>query len=441
MRGTQVLTFLFPLACLFAQTPPAITNQATAQHALSSAGRGSETLAQVAIRPNRLGWRVEQPKTEVWKRADLQRLRRAPLVDGSEVFVLNDSELHCLYLATGKTRWTAKLPKESDPWVSPLHLSEDRVFFSDENYQLFALDRKTGEQVWKTQLEKHKPNFENSTRSQPVSQPSISGGTLFVGTWGLVVFSHVGELHALDLATGKLLWTTKLKDGMDQPPILARDMVLARGGKAVTRVNAKSGALDRVFAAESGFQTRVVTENGKAWFNSGGWLQALDLETGETKRLLKTNWSVLPFPAEGMLITPKYSVFGRGTVVVLDPITGKTVWEGKDKLIGDPVAFQGGVIFPTSDDVLVAQEMLTGQDRFRIKLLGELTDTLLPMANGLLVQCLNGKSKNEEFLIALEASKGTEQWRWKLPKDMKRSLVFAPEGLLAPAAEGLMLFR
>lgn len=435
-------TLLAVSASLLAQAPPPgpPPGMQPMIMQLSVQGQGSGTLPQGRHRPATLAWKQERPVGEAWKLSDLGPARGVPQVDGSELFVMDQGALHCLDLAQGKRKWSAPLPGK-ETWLSPLTLSADRVFYGTSEYQLVALDRRTGAQVWKAQLEKHIPHYDNGTRSQPVSQVCIGKDRVFVGTWGLVLFSHVGELHALDLASGKALWSQKLKDGVDQAPFLAGDKVLARGGRLIAAFSAESGAPAGQFPAESGFQGPAVKGPDRDYFCSDGWLQTLNPATGEAKKLVKTTRMVTPFPAEGLVAAAQYGSWGKGTPLVIDPATGKALWESKERAIGDPVVQADTLVFPAPDKALVGLELRSGKARFRVNLPGEALDSPIPTPSALLVHCQDGKKKDESLLLALDPVTGAEAWRWAFPKGLCAPPVYCPEGIVAWSADGLRLMR
>jgi alcohol dehydrogenase (cytochrome c) len=191
-----------------------------------------------------------------------------------------------------------------------------------------AIDARSGRQIWRwTRQQKVVNPYEINPFSRGVS---IVGNRVFVGTLD-------GWLIAIDARTGQSLWETQVVDTMDgssitSPPLVLKDMVITgmTGGEYATR-----GHLDAYDAATGKRRWRFYTIpapgefgndtwKGESWKTGGGptWL------TGSFDPELNLVYWAIGNPA------PEFDRAARGemdnlftnSVVALDPDTGKMQW-------------------------------------------------------------------------------------------------------------------
>jgi outer membrane protein assembly factor BamB len=114
---------------------------------------------------------------------------------------------HAVSLADGKIVWTF-------PAGKPIHgealATDDALFFVCDIGFLFKLDRKTGAEVWRYDLEDSRvprilphPSVDGFDHGAP--RPTLADGILYVG-------SGDGGLHAVDAASGKRVWRFATQD-------------------------------------------------------------------------------------------------------------------------------------------------------------------------------------------------------------------------------------
>lgn len=166
--------------------------------------------------------------------------RGMPTVDGELLYALgSDGDLVCLEIATGKQRWHLNFRdafgSESPRWAwseSPL-VDGDRLICSPGGVDatILAVDKLTGETVWKTAIEE----ADLAGYGSPV-RATISGVRQYV------VFLAKGVV-GVDAATGKLLWRyAKTAEGSPAnilTPIVDGDHVYtgsSRGGGGLVRI-------------------------------------------------------------------------------------------------------------------------------------------------------------------------------------------------------------
>ncbi len=107
------------------------------------------------------------------------------------------------------------LPKDNPDWdtqhpgISSLSLDANRVYFGHRDKHVYALDRETGQQVWKT-----------STGGVNRSSPALgTADLLFVG-------SYNGNLYALDKADGQIRWSVPVGGAIHSSPALDGGVVV-----------------------------------------------------------------------------------------------------------------------------------------------------------------------------------------------------------------------
>ena len=125
----------------------------------------------------------------------------AALRDGFAYVGTGGGVFHAVSLADGKIAWTF-------PAGKAIHgealATDDAVFFVCDLGFLFKLDRKTGAEVWRYDLDDARvprilphPSVDGFDHSAP--RPVLADGVLYVG-------SGDGGLHAVDAASGKRVW-------------------------------------------------------------------------------------------------------------------------------------------------------------------------------------------------------------------------------------------
>ena len=139
---------------------------------------------------------------------------------------------------TGLARsWTAAGPrlvwkKTTGEGFSGIAVAGGRLYtgaaFGDLEHAL-CLDAATGEEVWRTPIGK---KFTEDFGNGPRSTPTVVGGRVYVA-------SSYGDVHALDAATGKVIWSVDLQKAYGAPvpqrgyspsPLVDGDLVLVEAG-------------------------------------------------------------------------------------------------------------------------------------------------------------------------------------------------------------------
>jgi outer membrane protein assembly factor BamB len=164
------------------------------------------------------------------------------LADGVLYVGSGDGSFHAVDAASGQRIWrfVNAAGKDEDlavPWSkqgsrknrTDAVLDGPRVIFGSFDHHVYALDRRTGAQLW-----------EKDTRTEITGSPALIAGKLILGNRG-------GLLAALDPATGERLWRTTLwGSAVESTPVAGAGSVFYIGASDLRRVTAMDGADGRV---------------------------------------------------------------------------------------------------------------------------------------------------------------------------------------------------
>ncbi len=161
-----------------------------------------------------------------------------------------------------------------------------------------------------------------ATRGGFSSSPTLVNGTLYTG-------NNAGELFAIDPASGKVKWTYKVMNPLMSAPLVYRDLVILGEGNENSPGGASPSHPIRVGAPPNA-------------------LFALDARTGALVWRKALPGSGMPTPAiiKGTLVHHN----GYGSIIGVDPISGRTLYERNLHSIASMAAAVplGGDVFATA---------------------------------------------------------------------------------------------
>ena len=272
---------------------------------------------------------------------------------------------------------------------------------------LVALDSGTGDERWRVPLAATFPPRDGSTGG-PVSTPAIYDGVVY----GL---GPRGELVAVALATGAVLWQTHLvRDlgavephwGFTTSPLVVGDrlIVLTGGapGRAATAFDRRTGAVQwRSGSDDASYQSpMLITSDGREAVLAAGdrWLMAFDPRDGREiwkkehggtgffamivnpVSIGKGRWLITHKPGESVLVdasspAPLWStrelrgsysqpiyhrgmIFGMagGFLSAIDAATGERLWRSRPPGDGFPILVDGHLVIATKDGRITVAE-------------------------------------------------------------------------------------
>lgn len=313
-------------------------------------------------------WRVEIGKPRPGKHEKATGSNSSPVTDGQFVYAyFKSGDLACCR-TDGEIVWQKNLQAtygEDTLWwdlgTSPV-LTEKAVVIAvmqtGPSY-LLALDRKTGQELWKANRELPAPDEANQSYSTPIV--AEIGGQEVLLTLG------ADHLTCHTASDGELLW----KQGGFNPeqqrffrsiasPVLANDLVICSysRGKSLTAVKVNAEAEDQRIAWHrtdlgSDVPTPTVSENRLYVVGDRGDLSCLNVATGETiwqQELPKSRipYSSSPIVAGGHVFITREDAT---TFVIQDSETYKLVATNSvpGKTVATPVLARGSVFLRTYD--------------------------------------------------------------------------------------------
>ena len=261
------------------------------------------------------------------------------IADGTLFFGSHDGNFYALDAATGKRKWVfntageklfsarhlhGQEPADSvftdrwDFWLSSPAIDGRKLYFGSGSGFLYALDLKTGKQVWafKTDGIIH-------------SSPAVAFGKVYFGGWDTY-------LHALDANTGKEIW--KFQTGIDMDKhnqtgitgsVLVGDSLIYFGCRDsyLYALNAASGKLAwKKFNDHGWISLTPVIFGNKLIYSSGSShkFAALDKNTGDVvyEQEIPTGTFASPSVAGNTI----YQGTFIGTLMAMDATTGHIKW-------------------------------------------------------------------------------------------------------------------
>ena len=220
--------------------------------------------------------------------------------------------------------WAKQMPDNSPLEATPIVV--DGVMYTSGPGQVFALDARTGLQIWKYAWKQRVPNAGECSCSRGVA---VLGNRVFYGTLD-------AALLALDARTGLPLWQVQVADARDgysitSPPLVVKDRVIVgiSGGDFGIR-----GFVDAYDAATGKRLWRFYTIPGPGEFGHETW------EGDSWKRGAGATWLTGSYDPDLDVIfwavgNPGPDLDGtsrRGdnlfscSVIALDPATGERKW-------------------------------------------------------------------------------------------------------------------
>ena len=136
-----------------------------------------------------------------------------PLIYDGVMYVTGSySRLYAIDVRTGEELWQydARLPEGILPCCDVVNrgaaIYGDKIFFGTLDARIMALDRKTGDVVWRKKIADYKAGYSYT------AAPLIVNGLVITGNSG-GEFGIVGEVQARDAETGELVWTRPVIEG------------------------------------------------------------------------------------------------------------------------------------------------------------------------------------------------------------------------------------
>ncbi len=261
------------------------------------------TVAAVDLATGRLRWRFEAGKDQPFEWGWDYWLSSPAVRDAEKrVYVgSGDGRLYALELSTGRKIW--ELPTEGRVRSSPA-VSDGVVYVGSMDGRVYAADADSGRPLWSfategVSIDQKAAGFD---RRSIVSSPALSDELLFVG-------SRDAHLYAVDRKSGRQLWRFGHPvDRMEGAPELSwvlsspavADGIVYTGssdGRFFNAVRAKTGEEVWRFRTPDNVLSSGALAGGQVFFGcDDGHLFALDAQSGAERWRFRTGGSVISAP-------------------------------------------------------------------------------------------------------------------------------------------------
>ena len=257
---------------------------------------------------------------EIWRRRIGVPIRGAPTsVDGRVFVITYDNQLHVLSSADGHTLWShAGIPEDAGLIGAPsAAVGSGLVVVPYSSGELFALRLENGRIVWADQLIR-------TRRLAPLSSLSEIRGSPVIDRELVLAISFSGRIAAINLRNGQRLWDRDIA-GLETPWVAGDFIFLVTAQAEVICLARQSGRIR--------------------------WVKQLSIYENEEKKLDLIHWSG-PVLASNRLIL----VSSAGNAVAISPYSGRIL--GRIELPGStlipPVVADGSIYVLMDDGTLIA---------------------------------------------------------------------------------------
>lgn len=141
-----------------------------------------------------------------------------PAVSGDEVFLpIMDGTLYAFNPVSGDIRWEFEDPDRLQEYRSSVSVGADRVIISSRNKHVDAIDRSTGQRIWRKTL-----------RRRADASPLLAGEDVWIA-------STAGLLLRLSVADGVTTWSFESRGRFMAAPAIVGDRLLIADDNGVVR--------------------------------------------------------------------------------------------------------------------------------------------------------------------------------------------------------------
>ena len=253
-----------------------------------------------------------------------------PVVDGNEIF-LGYLGVHCLDLGTGAVKWGVEFEpgnKGLKKTYAPLRIAGDRIYGGGGG-SVYAIDRKTGQQLWKSDRISDYAGLFKARDNAIVSQLEVVNGKIFSRYGGNFSDGKTVQLRepigivVLDPADGKSLHHfDQAKEGITNMVIVPEtNLVVFADGGHVFGIDAAAATPAEAFRMPIEFKTKMGV-GGVAKIGLG----ALGGVTGLVKATVSANKARLDVPVAVNLVGRSVVVQGKQHLLAFDPATKTSNW-------------------------------------------------------------------------------------------------------------------
>lgn len=264
--------------------------------------------------------------------------------DGTVIIGSFDFNLYGVDGQTGDIKWTYSMGKaiQSSPVLAP----DDMVIIGSENGMVAAVDGTTGKVLWKVVV---CVDGGGSLYASPAL--SNDNSRVYIACYNAGMFG-------LNRQTGKIDWTTPLKNVMSSPAVGLEDTVfIGSDDNCLHALHGATGALLWKYETNNDVESVPSTDaNGVVYFGSNdGNLYALDGPTGTLLWQFEAGGYVWSAPG----LSPDGTVYigaADGSVYGLDSADGSVIWRytAGGVVVSSPAIGPDGTLYIGAEDGLYA---------------------------------------------------------------------------------------
>ena len=247
-------------------------------------------------------------------------------VNSTSVFVTSGNSLFALDRRTGRQVWTRGL---SDTPSSATNADDDRVVVGLESGKLATFDAKTGAEKWNIQ-----------TNEKVTSRPLLAGRVVAFG-------SEDRKLYLSKIERPHLHWRFATGGPIDAPLGFhgVRTLLVPSTDKNVYAVDLFTGELKWTFGSGAAVkQEPIVADDDVFIVNVAGFLTAIDVNTGEAR------WTISTLGGRILSVsqTKIYLESHDADLFVVDRQTGKTIYDPATTFSRAGINLRGYTLGPTN---------------------------------------------------------------------------------------------
>ena len=385
--------------------PPAATTRAAAEVLPG-------VWSQVGRTPENSGFTPERglvPRKIDWSYDASEPLLAAPAVDEERLYLTTQTgHIIALDRGTGEVVWrydtghAAGFPATATPAVAG-----DLVIAPVRPGLVVGLDRRTGEVIW-----------EKDISAPLMASPIVVAGSAYVGAGDQ-------KLYALDAATGRERWTFEVLDRITAPVAYADDAVVVANEESLIHiVDTNTGRKRFVYDAGAGSLGRNVRGGPAiygdlAYFHTqGGTIWAVDRRT-------------ITYPFERAISYWKTNFFLWG-ITSERPVQKGTVWIKSlgGTLMHGPAVAHDTVYAANAEGRLSALDAGSGEERWNVDLGTEISSGITVAGDTLVLGAVDGR------VLGLNAHSGEARWDFGLAGRISARPIVADGKLYLASEDG-----
>ena len=165
-------------------------------------------------------------------------------------------------------------------YITPPIISENTIFYSDNDFNIVSKNLETGKLNWNIKLE-----FEKDENFSLVSGFFLDNNTLFFST-------GLGNIYSVDAANGKIKWFKKFGIQFSRPPVISKDkLFLVSDDNQLYAINKTNG--DVVWSHLGNIEELSIIGGSKPALDEG--IIVVSYSSGEIFALNENNGSIIWF--------------------------------------------------------------------------------------------------------------------------------------------------